>query len=307
MQARSIGAPNAGRLEGGVELKPTAAMRFLSAYENTHAHYALPQLVALLDRASKHVQRRYPGSVMGLGHLSNARGGDIDRHASHESGRDADVSFYARDARGKPFLLPTLTHFDRQGRAQGHPGVVFDDARNWELIVALVGDPEVRVANLFVAPFVRARLLAYGVKIGTSKETLTKVRMVMVHPKGAALHDDHVHVRIGCPDGMNGCIEYARARNPRGNAPAPRVAQKNEPHTRRAKDAKTPKSTAKSAPKASPKSSPKSTAKPPKQPITSTQEEDDEPEGLDRLIGPSVRGWDSIHVPTTPLYTPEED
>ena len=134
-------------------------MRYLSAYENTSAHFALPQLVALLDRASKHVQKRFPGSVMGIGHLSNKNGGDIDRHASHETGRDADVAFYAKDAKGKPVLLPSLTRYDRLGRAEGHPGVTFDDARNWELMVALVNDPEVRVGSLFVAPFIRVRLL----------------------------------------------------------------------------------------------------------------------------------------------------
>lgn len=282
--ARSIGAPNSGRLEGGVELKPTSAMRFLSSYENTSAHYGMPQLVALLDRSSKHIQKRYPGSVMGLGHLSNPKGGDIDRHASHETGRDADVAFYARDAKGKPTLLPTLTRFDRLGRAEGHPGVTFDDARNWELIVALVNDPEVRVASLFVAPFLRARLLAHGVKIGTSKEILTRVRTVLIQPKGALLHDDHVHVRIGCPAGMKECVEFAIPRRKRGPAtpgptkPAPRVARKPA--------AAKPKPPAASA-------------------SQSTDEAEDEPEGLDRLIGPSVRGWDSIHVPTAPLYEPD--
>lgn len=280
--ARSIGAPNAGRLEGGVELKSTPAMRYLPSYENAHARFAMPQLVALLDRVSKHIQKRFPGSVMGLGHLSKRNGGDIDRHASHETGRDADVAFYAKDAKGKPTLLPSLTRFDRLGRAEGHPGVVFDDARNWEMIVALVNDPEVRVASLFVAPFLRARLLAHGVKLGTDAKTLGRVRAVLIQPKGALLHDDHVHVRIGCPAGMRECVEYAIPRRKRGAVtPGPT-----------AKPAKKP---AKKAPSAPAQAGQKNEKPAP---------DDDEPEGLDRLIGPSVKGWDSITVPDAPLYEP---
>lgn len=255
-------------------------MRYLSAYANTSAHFALPQMVALLDRASRHVQRRFPGSVMGIGHLSNQNGGDIDRHASHETGRDADVAFYARDAKGKPVLLPSLTRFDRLGRAEGHPGVTFDDARNWELVVALVNDPEVRVGSLFVAPFIGGRLLALGVKLGTDADTMRRVRTVLLQPKGALLHDDHVHVRIGCPAGMTGCIEIAIPRRKRGAATPRRMAKAKQP-ARPARGA--PASTM--APKLAP--------------------EEDEPEGLDRLIGPSVKGWDSIAVPTDPLYQEE--
>ena len=292
--ARSIGAPNAGRLEGGVELKGTAAMKYLPSYENTSAHFALPQLVALLDRSSKHIQKRFPGSVMGIGHLSNKNGGDIDRHASHETGRDADVAFYAKDAKGKPTLLPSLTRFDRLGRAEGHPGVVFDDARNWELIVALVNDPEVRVASLFVAPFVRARLLAHGVKLGTDAKTLSRVRMVLLQPKGALLHDDHVHVRIGCPTGMRECLEFAIPRRKRGPVTPGPTAKPGKPG-KPAKPAARPPAVA-----GKPGAAANAGRKPDK-PVP----EEEEPEGLDRLIGPSVKGWDSITVPDSPLYEPD--
>lgn len=268
-------------------------MRYLSSYENTSAHFALPQLVAILDRASKHIQKRYPGSVMGIGHLSNKNGGDIDRHASHETGRDADVAFYAKDAKGKPILLSSLTRFDRLGRAEGHPGVTFDDARNWELIVALVNDPEVRVASLFAAPFLRARLLAHGVKLGTDAQTLTRVRTVLIQPKGALLHDDHVHVRIGCPAGMRECVEFAIPRRKRGAVtPGPTAKPGKKPVA--SKPARPGRATAGGK-----------GAEPPDSSRAGRATEEDEPEGLDRLIGPSVKGWDSIVVPDTPLYEPD--
>ncbi len=286
-------------MEGGVELKNSAAMRFLPAYTNTSAHFALPQLVALLDRASRHVQKRFPGSVMGIGHLSNKNGGDIDRHASHETGRDADVAFYAKDAKGKPVLLPSLTHFDVRGRAQGHPGVTFDDARNWELVVALVNDPEVRVGSLFVAPFVRSRLLAHGAKLGTSADTMLRVRSILFQPKGALLHDDHVHVRISCPTDMKACVELAIPRRKRSAAAPSRSAKAPK---KPAKPAKPAKPTARAEPAKPTRSAPAASAQKP----VKLAPEEEEPEGLDRLIGPSVKGWDSITVPPDPLYREPE-
>ncbi|HEY2365875.1 MAG TPA: penicillin-insensitive murein endopeptidase, partial [Polyangiaceae bacterium] len=35
----------------------------------------------------------------------------------------------------------------------------------------------------------------------------TRAAFAMVQPHGTLPHDDHFHVRIACPSGMNGCIE----------------------------------------------------------------------------------------------------
>ena len=99
-KALSVGSPNAGRLEGGVHLdlsKPY--FRVLPASAAGDGRWGLPQLVHMLDRAARAVHKKFPGSVLDVGDLSKKGGGDVLRHHSHESGRDADVGFYVVDAR----------------------------------------------------------------------------------------------------------------------------------------------------------------------------------------------------------------
>ena len=159
--ARSVGAPNQGRLEGGVELKSSPSMRYLSAYENTSAHFALPQLVALLDRASKHVQKRFPGSVMGIGHLSNKNGGFLERHGSHETGRDADVGFYVTNSKGKPVNVRHFVAFDGTGKAGAScPGPRSTTRATGSLVEALLQDARPTFATCSSPPPLRVKLLA---------------------------------------------------------------------------------------------------------------------------------------------------
>src|SRR5690349_10977335 len=86
--AKSVGAPNDGALVGGVPLEPSAELRLRWP---DGPRWALPSLVSMLERAAQRVGRRFPGSVLLVGDLSRREGGALPGHASHESGRDADV------------------------------------------------------------------------------------------------------------------------------------------------------------------------------------------------------------------------
>ncbi len=95
---RSIGAPNAGHLEGAMLLKGS---RTLKQKEGSHS-WALPELVRLLQRASAKVAKKHKNSVMLVGDLSGRTGGFLERHGSHQSGRDADVGFFVMNSRVNP-------------------------------------------------------------------------------------------------------------------------------------------------------------------------------------------------------------
>ncbi len=217
---RSIGSPTDGRLLGGMHLDDAPYLRIVPAYASGDVRWGLEPLVAMLDRAARSVRRQFRDAVTSVGHLSRAGGGDIDRHRSHESGRDADVSFFVRTASGKPLLPSRFVPFRPDGSADGWPGAYFDDARNWALVAAMVADPEAHVTHLFVAAPLRARLLAYAERVGVSPALRMHAAEVMQQPRGALPHDDHFHVRIGCPSRMNGCVENPAARQ----APPPLVA-----------------------------------------------------------------------------------
>ena len=215
----SIGSPNQGRLDNGKRLIGAPYLRVVPYYAESTARWGLPSLVGLIDRAARRVARRYPDAVLSVGDLSRREGGELERHHSHKSGRDADLGFYLRNVADKPLLPARFVTFSARGEATDLPGAVFDDARNWALVEALVDDREARVSHIFVARHIRARLLRYAEKHGVASELRQRAADVMMQPSIAA-HDDHFHVRIGCPPDQRRCVEYAVLRTAR---PAPDV------------------------------------------------------------------------------------
>jgi penicillin-insensitive murein endopeptidase len=174
-------------------------------------------LVGLLDRAARRVARRFSDAVLSVGDLSRRGGGELERHHSHESGRDADIGFYLRGANKKPVLADRFLPIDDGGKAKGVSGAAFDEPRNWALVEALIEDPEARVSHIFVASHLRARLLRYAEGAGVARPLRERAAEVMMQPHRAPLHDDHFHVRIACPEDQRGsCVEQPVLRAGKG-------------------------------------------------------------------------------------------
>jgi len=211
---RSVGSPTDGHLVGGAHLDAAPYLRIVPAYQSGDVRWGLGTLVAIIDDSARSVTRQFPDAVMSVGHLSKPGGGDVDRHVSHESGRDADIGFYIRSQTGRPLYSDHFVPFRGDGTAPSWPGAYFDDARNWALVAALVTDPHARITYLFVATPIRARLLAYAERTGAPLTVRARAAELMVQPHGSLPHDDHFHVRIACPDGQGSCIEIPTA--PRG-------------------------------------------------------------------------------------------
>jgi penicillin-insensitive murein endopeptidase len=226
---QSVGSPTDGHLLGGSRLEEAPYLRFLPVYASEDARWGLGSLVALVDRSARAVRHAFPDAVLSVGQLSRRGGGDIDRHASHESGRDADLSFYIRSQTNHPLYSDHMVSFRGDGTAPSWPGAYFDDARNWTLVSSIVEDPHARVTYVFVAAPLRARLLAYAARVGAPLAVRNKAAELMVQPRGSLPHDDHFHVRIACPSGMSACVELptrpkASRMVARRAAPAPALA-----------------------------------------------------------------------------------
>ena len=209
---RSIGSPTEGHLLGGAHLEETPYLRVAPSDTAGDVRWGLQPLVAMIDRAARQVRRQFPEAVTSVGHLSREGGGDIESHRSHESGRDADIAFFVRSSGGRQLLPRHFVPFRGDGTAASWPGAYFDDAKNWTLVSALVTDPEAHVTHLFVAAPLRARLLAYAERMGVSAGLRIRAAEVLQQPHGALPHDDHFHVRIGCPPHMSACVENPAVR-----------------------------------------------------------------------------------------------
>jgi len=286
--AKSIGSPTHGQLVGGVHLPDAPYLRVVPAYSGGDVRWGLDALVGMIDRSAKSVRKHYPDAILSVGHLSRRGGGEIDHHASHESGRDVDIAFYVKDTKGKQLLPSRFVAFTGDGKAPTMPGAHFDDARNWQLVVSLLSDPVARVSHVFVAAPLRARLLGYAERIGAPQNLRVRAAEVLMQPHGSLPHDDHFHVRIACPHGMQGCVEQPEAHT------SHHVATRGAPPARAHAHAP-PAAHGKPAAPPARREAPKAPAHPPKEDPKTVASDDDPPR-----LGPPVQGLDSAII-ATPL------
>jgi penicillin-insensitive murein endopeptidase len=261
-------------------------LRLAPGYASGNVRYGLPVLTNMLERSAQEVAKKFPGSVLNVGHLSRQGGGEVDRHASHESGRDADVGFYVRSAQGKPLLSDSFVTFEGDGKATHWPGAFFDDARNWALISAWVTDPKARISHIFVASPLRERLLAYARKVGAHPDIRDRAAELLAQPRGSLPHDDHFHIRISCPKGMSECIEQPTVAHHRQNPVARTRQDDNHRDTRQAqRGGATTRRTGPTTPDRR-----RADATP------SRPSRDEDP--LSKLLAPRVEGLGSIVIPS---------
>jgi penicillin-insensitive murein DD-endopeptidase len=198
--AGSVGMPNLGVQTDAVEL-PERGKGFERYRPKGHNHWGRPRLVSALERIAAEVEAELPGGMLMIGDLGARRGGQIPGHASHRSGRDVDLLFYALTPAGAPISSPGFVRYESDGLAvvQGSDDYVrLDVAREWLLVKKLVNDSEIGVQFLFVSRSVEALLMDYARARGEPLELQYRAQTVMMQPGDSLPHDDHLHLRIAC-------------------------------------------------------------------------------------------------------------
>ncbi len=209
LMSLSLGHPNAGQQLRAKRLKKSKYLRLKSGSEEHN--YGHPALVLMLMRSAKELARAVPGSVMLVGDLSAKNGGPLAGHHSHQSGRDADVSFYVLDPMGKPVTPDKFVVFRGDGKAADGSGLTFDDRRNWLLVQSWVRDRRAGLSRIFVSRPLRQRLLAYAASQPAFEKYVSEVAALLEQPEDAEPHDDHFHVRVSCPkDQAEICREQSK-------------------------------------------------------------------------------------------------
>jgi len=237
----SCGAVNRGALFGGIALAEHGPHHLVpEPWASRDHHYGTAELVGLIQRAAAAVDKAHPGGVLGVADLSAPMGGHVAGHRSHQSGRDADVLYYARDAKGAPFVpdghMPVYTGSGLAYYAYspawkvGIPKRYFDTARNWALVKALLTDKQVQVERLFVGARIEYWLLRHAIRVGEPAALVSRARALLQQPPGVGHHADHMHLRVACTadDVAAGRCQAAaargRARIKRWTAPCPAAA-----------------------------------------------------------------------------------
>lgn len=201
--AGSVGMPNQGVQTGAVEL-PEQGKGFTRYRPKGQNHWGRPRLVSALARIAAEVDDELPGATLVIGDLGARTGGKIPGHASHRSGRDVDLLFYALTPAGAPIPSPGFVRFEADALAvvpDSGDYVRLDTARTWLLVKKLLNDSEMGVQFLFVSKPVEALLMDYARARGEPLELQYRAQTVMLQPGDSLPHDDHLHLRIACsPD-----------------------------------------------------------------------------------------------------------
>jgi murein endopeptidase len=121
-----------------------------------------------------------------IGDLSRQRGGYLQPHLSHQSGKDVDVSyFYTRDP--KWYTRATASNLDRQ--------------RTWALVRALISRTDIQF--IFIDRRVQRLLRSYAEAVGEDRGWLESIfdgtpgePAIIRHEPG---HDTHLHLRFYNP------------------------------------------------------------------------------------------------------------
>jgi penicillin-insensitive murein DD-endopeptidase len=195
---RSHGFPNRGKLVGGKRWKDT---RYAKRVKRTTppAYYGMPSMVDLIHRATRFVGRKHKGEPLLIGDFSLENGGTVPGHNSHQNGRDADIGFYAFNDKKRSAMPDHFIAYDHDGKSIGEKQKFeFDTKRNWSLVVQLLEDQRVHIRAIFVAYWLKNKMLAYGKKIRSKKSIIEKATIVLQQPTGTSVHNDHFHVRIAC-------------------------------------------------------------------------------------------------------------
>lgn len=205
LHSRSVGTAQNGFLQGGVAVRESPQLRLLPQTKRNGVYFGTAELASLLERSAAALAADHPGTVLRVANLSREHGGDIGPSVSHNSGRDADVMFFAADRYGSPQEPANFCHYDDNGVAD-HPPVdagryEFDAARNWSLVRHWLSDPDVLVQWIFVSVPLRNQLLDHALRIGAPESLRKRAARVLVQPRDSSPHADHFHLRIACPPG----------------------------------------------------------------------------------------------------------
>jgi penicillin-insensitive murein endopeptidase len=199
-----VGTNNRGSLVDAM-LLPESGEGYIHMYHEDEKYYGTLQMITMLQKASADIARNYPGlDRLQVEDISAQSGGDIDGHASHENGLDADVGYYKTDSLEHDPILRNQKYADPMV-IKGKVSSNFDHQRNWELMKALHlhGD----VQKIFVDVILKNELCRYTKKIGDYSKNIAVLRSLR-HQEN---HQDHLHVRIRCPKDAKKCVNQPEA------------------------------------------------------------------------------------------------
>lgn len=246
----SIGAPNEGRIEGGIPFPLRAPGVLLNPRRfNDDGHFGTVEMIQALIKAAAVVDREFPGGPpLIINDLGYKQGGPLPHHGSHQAGRDVDVLFYMLDEGGAPQRSKCVSlnlegegwDFLDQSDPEDDEFFKLDAKRSWRFLQALAEEEETTVQRVFVAEHIRTLLLAEADRVKAPRKARELVEAWTCQP--GSPHDDHFHIRFFCTaeDIRSGCQDSTpmypwRVEQLRAEGVSPTIWRRTRPRRRRGK------------------------------------------------------------------------
>jgi len=181
----SIGAPGSAILLNAVALPPGPHWEIAETADVWGTSETMASIEAVLDK----VYELFPlAPPIVIGDISDADGGRLKRHESHQGGRDVDLGFYYKAGQQLRFTPGTAANLDLP--------------RNWALVRALVTCTDVE--TILLDTRIQRALYTYALSLSEDKAWLDRVfqysrgsaSAVVKHVPG---HRNHYHVRFYNP------------------------------------------------------------------------------------------------------------
>jgi penicillin-insensitive murein endopeptidase len=198
----SYGKPSRGYLIDGVKL-PDKGEGYTTreVWAQRGNRFGTDELVDMLKAVAHRMHAKIADVRLVIADLSSNGGGAAHLfHRSHQSGRDADLLYYMRDAQGQPFEADAMRVFGRNLVAKDGSGIRVDVPRTWQLVKELLTADEAVVQYIFMYQPIAERVIDYAQQNHEDPVIIARAIKACRQPGDSAPHNDHMHVRIYCPD-----------------------------------------------------------------------------------------------------------
>jgi penicillin-insensitive murein endopeptidase len=158
-----------------------------------------PNLISYIESLAERAHEHGWNGLL-VGDMSQPRGGPmLNGHASHQAGMDVDIWI---DEMPQQLLSADERNIKMSATSVLKPGTNELDSKLWtdkraQFVRDAARDPA--VARIFVAPAIKRALCKCKSSDGSDTEWLRRLRPWWGH-------DDHIHVRLHCPNGEH-CVE----------------------------------------------------------------------------------------------------
>ncbi len=205
IDSQSIGSASCGALQNGIKIG--SGNPYYRILRDPEKHYGTSELINTIEKIGCVITHEYGNTgKVAVGHMSQEGGGKLSVgsghfHASHQSGRDADIGFYFRNKQG---VLTTEMTTMADAPTQTVDSR-FDAKANWLFIREFIKQDSAEA--VFIYQPLEDAIINYAVQTNEDPALIKKAKDMMQGGFTALgiQHNNHFHIRIKCPSGDSLC------------------------------------------------------------------------------------------------------